>query len=362
MHKNRKLLKVGITVGDFNGIGPELIINAFRHQHLREICTPIIYGAPRVLNVYRKLMNVDRFSYNVIQTPDQAQPRKISVIDCINVSGRIEPGRPDQDSGLAAFQALDAATKDLRDGYIDALVTMPIDKHYIQNEDFKFPGHTEFLTEAFDVSDSLMFMVHERLKVGVVTGHVPLKKVSENISIDKIIRKIKMMEHSLRMDFNLERPKIAVLGLNPHAGDNGLLGKEEQEKIQKAVEKCANEKMLVLGPYSADGFFASGTYRKFDGILAMYHDQGLIPFKLIAGFEGVNFTAGLPAVRTSPDHGPAFGLVGKDQASPDSFIHALYTAVDVYHRREENQELYNNSIWNSKPKGRIEETPEDIVE
>lgn len=362
MHKNKKPLRIGITIGDFNGIGPELIINAFNNQYLREICTPIIYGAPRVLNVYRKIMGVEKFSYNVIQKPDQAQPRKVSVIDCIDVSGRVEPGRPDNDSGLAAFQALDAATRDLKEGYIDALVTMPIDKHFIQNDEFQFPGHTEFLAEAFGVKDNLMFMVHERLKIGVVTGHVPIKEVSNHISIDKIVMKLKMMNHSLRMDFNLERPRLAVLGLNPHAGDNGLLGKEEKEKIQKAVEKCANNKMMVFGPYSADGFFGSGMYRKFDGVLAMYHDQGLIPFKLIAGFEGVNFTAGMPMVRTSPDHGPAFGLVGKGEASPDSFIHSLYTAIDVYWRRKENQELYDNSIWNSKPKGRLEETPEDIVE
>ncbi len=362
MDRNRKLLKVGITIGDFNGIGPELIMRALSHQYLRKICTPIVYGAPRVINVYRKLLDLERFSYNMIQTPDQAQPRKVSVIDCIRVEGRVEPGRPNQDSGLAAFQALTRATKDLKDGLIDTLVTMPIDKHFIQNEDFKFPGHTEFLTEAFEARDSLLFMVHERLKVGLVTGHVPLNKVSENIGVDKIVLKIKIMDHSLRMDFNFERPKIAVLGLNPHAGDNGFLGEEEQEIIQKAVKKCSNEKMLVLGPYSADGFFASGMYRKFDGILAMYHDQGLIPFKLIAGFEGVNFTAGLPLIRTSPDHGPAFDLVGKEEASPDSFIHALYTAIDIYHRREENYELHSNSIWNSVSKMYSKEIPDSVEE
>ena len=355
-------MRIGITIGDFNGVGPELIINAFSRPGVREICTPVIYGAPRIFNVYRKLMSVDKFSYNVIQTPDQAQPRRVSVIDCIDVKGRVEPGRPDQDSGMAAFQALEAATKDLKEGLIDALVTMPIDKHYIQNENFSFPGHTEYLAEAFEVGDNLMFMVHDLLRVGVVTGHVPIKEVSKSLSVGKIISKIQMMNHSLKFDFNLEKPRIAVLGLNPHAGDNGLLGSEEQEIIIKAVEKCANDKIFVFGPYSADGFFASGTYRKFDGILAMYHDQGLIPFKLLAGFEGVNFTAGLPAVRTSPDHGPAFDLVGKDKASPDSFIHSLYTAIDVYRRRRENNDLHENSIWRSKQKRELEVTEEDIVE
>jgi len=362
MHKPRKVLRIGLSMGDIHGIGPELIIEAFSRQQLREMCTPIVYGSTRVLNVYRKMMNIERFSYNVVQHPDQAQPRKVSVIDCVDLPDRIEPGKPDQNSGMAAFQALDTATRDLKEGAIDALITLPIDKHFIQNENFQFPGHTEFLAEAFEAKDSLMFMVHDHLKIGVVTGHVPVKDISKELSIDKIVTKIRLMNESLKMDFNLEKPKIAVLGLNPHAGDNGLLGKEEKEKINKAIEKCTQDKMIVLGPYSADGFFGSGMFKKFDGIMAMYHDQGLIPFKLLAGFEGVNFTAGLPIVRTSPDHGPAFGLVGKNTANPDSLIHALYTAIDVFRRRGENQELVANSIWNKKSKQKLEQSPKDVVE
>lgn len=345
MHKNRKVLRIGITIGDVNGIGPELIINAFKNQRLKEICTPIVYGSPRILNVFRKVLSVDKFSYNVIQQPNQAQPRKISVIDCIeDLNDRMEIGRPDAQSGRAAYEALSRAMEDLKAGEIDAMVTMPIDKSVIQSDDFKFPGHTEYLANELDAKGSLMFMVHEHLKIGVVTGHVPLKDVSKNLTVDGIVKKIQLMHDSLKLDFSVPRPRIAVLGLNPHAGDNGLLGKEEKEKISKAVEKCANKRMLVFGPYSADGFFGMGTFKRFDAVLAMYHDQGLIPFKLMAGFEGVNFTAGLSKVRTSPDHGPAFDLAGKNVADPTSFIHALYAAIDIYRRRRENQELFDDAM------------------
>lgn len=345
MHKNRKVLRIGISIGDINGIGPELIINAFTNQHLKEICTPIVYGSTRALNVYRKILSVDKFSYNVVQHPNQAQPRKISVIDCIDESvDRVEAGRPDQSSGRAAFEALRAAVADLKAGEIDALVTMPIDKSVIQSEEFQFPGHTEYLAGELGGSEGLMFMVHEHLKVGVVTGHIPLKDVSKALTVDGIVRKIQLMHDSLKLDFSVSRPRIAVLGLNPHAGDNGLLGMEEQEKINKAIEKCSNKRMLVLGPYSADGFFGTGTFKSFDAVLAMYHDQGLIPFKILAGFEGVNFTAGLAQIRTSPDHGPAFDLAGKDIASPTSFIHALYAAIDIYKARRDNQELFDNAM------------------
>jgi len=348
--KNRKLLRIGFTLGDINGVGPELLIRAFSNQRLKEICTPIIYGSARVLNLYRKHLSVDKFSYNVIQQPNQAQPRRISVIECIrDLNDRITIGKPNSQSGMAAFDALKAATDDLKAGELDGMVTMPIDKHFIQNDDFQFPGHTEYLAEAFEVKENLMFMVHEHLKVGVVTGHVPLKDVSRHLTVDGIFRKIQMMHDSLKLDFSVSRPRIAVLGLNPHAGDNGLLGKEEKEKISRAIEKASNKRMLVMGPYSADGFFGTGMFKKFDAVLGMYHDQGLIPFKLLAGFEGVNFTAGLPVVRTSPDHGPAFGLAGKGEADPTSTIHALYAVIDIVRRRRENEELTENSIFNNPP-------------
>ncbi|MCK5923170.1 MAG: 4-hydroxythreonine-4-phosphate dehydrogenase PdxA, partial [Methylococcales bacterium] len=279
MQKTRKILRIGFSTGDIHGIGPELLIRAFSNQKLKEICTPIIYGSPKVLNVFRKTLSIDKFSYNVIQTPNQAQTRKVSIIDCIDdLHERIELGKPDKQSGLAAAQALTRAVEDLKLGEIDALVTMPIDKHFTQGENFQFPGHTEFLAKHLGVEESLMFMIHEHLRVGVVTGHVPHKDVSRNITTEGIVRKLKLMSNSLKLDFSLTKPRIAVLGLNPHAGDNGLLGKEEKEKISRAIEKCSNERMIVLGPYSADGFFGSGMFKRFDAVLAMYHDQGLIPF------------------------------------------------------------------------------------
>ncbi|MEM7037613.1 MAG: 4-hydroxythreonine-4-phosphate dehydrogenase PdxA, partial [Bacteroidota bacterium] len=347
--KARKILRIGITIGDINGIGPELVIRAFTDQRLREMCTPIIYGSSRVLNIYRKILSVDKFSYNVIQKPNQANPRKISVIDCIRITDRVEVGKPTPDGGAGAYEALTTAVADLKNGDIDALVTLPIDKKMIQRDEFKFPGHTEYLTQEFNADDSLMFMIHDHLKVGVVTGHVPVKDIASNLSTELIVRKIKLMHASLKKDFSIDKPRIAVMGLNPHAGDNGLIGKEEQEMIIKAVEQCANNRMLVLGPYGADGFFGSGTYTKFDGILAMYHDQGLTPFKLLAGFEGVNYTAGLPIVRTSPDHGVAYNLAGKRQADITSFVHAIYDAIDIFRRRRDEYELDKNSIWNNRP-------------
>lgn len=349
MHKARKILRIGISMGDVNGIGPEFIIRAFKQPHLREICTPIIYGSSRALNVYRKILSVDKFSYNVVQEPKQAQPRKISVIDCVKNLDRVDAGKPSPEGGRAAFEALERATQDLTTGEIDALVTLPIDKNTIQNDNFRFPGHTEYLAKAFEVEESLMFMIHEHLKVAVATGHLPLKGVSGALTVPLIQNKIKMMITSLRQDFNLEKPRIAVLGLNPHAGDNGLLGKEEKEKISRAIETFPKDKAFVFGPYSADGFFGSGTYKKFDGILAMYHDQGLIPFKLLAGWEGVNFTAGLPMVRTSPDHGLAYDLAGKGTADLTSFIYAIYAAIDLTRRRRESVRIEEDSIWNNRP-------------
>lgn len=350
MHKPRKVLRIGITIGDLNGIGPEIVIRAFNETKLKELCTPIIYGSSRVLNVYRKLLHVEKFSYNVVQHPNQATPRKISVIEAVTNGDRVEPGIPSQVAGMGAYEALVAATKDLKEGELDALVTLPIDKSTIQNKDFRFPGHTEYLTQAFGADDSLMLMVSERCKVGVVTGHIPIRDVSNAISIPKIVAKIRLMHETLRTDFSVERPKIAVLGLNPHAGDHGLIGREDQEKVQKAVEQAFHNKILALGPFSADGFFQTGLFAQFDGILAMYHDQGLIPFKLLSGFEGTNFTAGLPFVRTSPDHGVAYDLAGKGEASLDSFNHAIYTAIDVYRNRQDFAEIEAESMWKVKAK------------
>lgn len=361
MQKPRKVLRIGISIGDFNGIGPELVIQGLTEPRLKEMCTPIVYGSSKVLNVYRKLLSVDKFSYNVIQQPNQAQPKKVSVIECITNAENVEPGKPSAEAGKGAFEALLAAVNDLKAGEIDALVTLPIDKSSIQSPEFQFPGHTEYLAQQFGLDTSLMFMIHDRIRVAVVTGHIPLEKVAKAITVETIMKKLRIMNMSLKTDFNVEKPKIAVLGLNPHAGDNGLLGREDKEKIQKAVEDAQRERIFAMGPYSADGFFGMGTFKKFDAILAMYHDQGLIPFKLMAGFEGVNFTAGLPVVRTSPDHGVAYNLAGKGEADPASFIHAMYKAMDIYRERRDNLDLQEGSLFNPKARDR-RHIPADIQE
>lgn len=361
MQKLRKILRIGITIGDFNGIGPELIIQGLTEPRLREICTPIVYGSSKVLNVYRKLLSVDKFSYNVVQQPNQAQPKKVSVIECITNADNVEPGKPSLEGGKGAFEALRHAVEDLKAGEIDALVTLPIDKHSIQSEAFQFPGHTEYLAQQFGLDNSLMFMVHDHIKVAVVTGHIPHANVSKTITVELILKKLRIMNMSLKSDFNVEKPKIAVMGLNPHAGDNGLLGKEDKERIAKAVEDAQRERIFAMGPYSADGFFGSGMFKKFDGVLAMYHDQGLIPFKLMAGFEGVNFTAGLPVVRTAPDHGVAYNLAGKGEADPTSFIHAVYKAMDISRERRDNLDIQEGSLFNPKARER-RPIPADIIE
>jgi len=352
MLKPRKILRIGISIGDIHGVGPELVIRAFNETKLKDLCTPIIYGSSRVLNHYRKLLKVEKFSYNVIQEPSQAHPKKVSVVECISGTDEVEPGIPSPAAGLAAFEALAAAVKDLKAGELDALVTLPIDKTTIQNKDFKFPGHTEYLASEFGVEENLMLMVGEDMRMGVVTGHLPLKDVAGAISQQKVYTKIRLMHEALKLDFGIERPKIAVLGLNPHAGDHGLIGKEDSERIQKAVEQAFNNKMMVLGPFPADGFFQSGQFVEFDGILAMYHDQGLIPFKLVSGFEGTNYTAGLPVIRTSPDHGVAYSLAGKGYANLESLNHAIYTAIDVYRNRHDFQEIEEGSLWKMKSKER----------
>ena len=344
MDKMRKRLRLGITMGDIGGIGPELIIRAFQDSRLREMATPIVYGSTRVINIFRKVLEVEKFSYNVVERPDQAQANKVSIIDVIRDMERVDIGKPSKQGGTVSVLALQKAVEDMKKGEIDVLITLPIDKASIQSDEFNFPGHTEYLQESFGAEESLMFMVSERLKVGVVTGHVPLKEVVNEISSDKILRKIRLMNKSLKEDFSITRPKIAVLGVNPHAGDNGLLGKEDKEKIRRAVEKAGNEKILAVGPFPADGFFAAGTHNKFDGVLAMYHDQGLIPFKILAGYRGVNFTAGLSVVRTSPDHGVAYDLAGKSTATTASFQQSIFLALDIFRNRKENQSIVEGAM------------------
>lgn len=353
--QTRQLLKIGITMGDVNGIGPEILLKAFEDSRILNLFTPVIYGSGKAVYFYKNHLNLKHFNYKQIQEANQAVPGKINFIECSPGFERVKIGFPAVESGMAAFQALEKATLELKEGKIAALVTLPINKKTIQHEQFSFPGHTEYLASTLGVKENLMMMVYENLRVAVVTGHIPVSEISKNLSVNKIYSKIKLMNDSLRMDFSIEKPKIAVLGLNPHAGDSGLLGTEEQDIIAKAIEKAQDEKMLVWGSFPADGFFAQAQWQNFDGVLAMYHDQGLIPFKTIARGYGVNFTAGMPFVRTSPDHGTAFDISGKNIAKTDSFFEALYLAIDIAKRKTENTALIANKLHAIIPKEALQE-------
>ncbi|MBS1502108.1 MAG: 4-hydroxythreonine-4-phosphate dehydrogenase PdxA [Bacteroidetes bacterium] len=341
-------LKIGISIGDVNGIGLEVIIKTLGDNKIYDYCTPIVYGQTKIASFHRRTTGINELNFHVINHPGLAQQRKANMINCWEEDVKIDLGVINEIGGKYAFLSLQRATNDLVNGDIDALVTAPINKDNIQNEEFKFPGHTEYLQERAGASDVLMFLVSESLRVGVVTGHIPLKTVAGNITTEKILAKLKLMDASLRQDFWIRRPKIAVLGLNPHAGDNGLIGNEEQEIIIPAINEAKANDILAFGPYPADGFFANDSYRKFDAVLAMYHDQGLIPFKQLAFESGVNFTAGLNFVRTSPDHGTAYDIAGKNEASATSFREALFTAIHIVKNRRENAILTENPLTFTK--------------
>jgi 4-hydroxythreonine-4-phosphate dehydrogenase len=337
-------IKIGISIGDVNGIGLEIIIKALADQQIYNYCTPIVYGHTKVASFYRRTTGINELNFNVINHPSNAQPKRANMINCWEEDVKIEPGIVNKEVGKYAFLSLEKATADLMSGEIAALITAPINKDTIQSDLFNFPGHTEYLQERDGAAESLMFLVSDTLRVGVVTGHIPIVKVAESLSVDKIVAKLKLMNASLRNDFWIRKPKIAVLGLNPHASDNGLIGNEEQNIIIPALEEARNQDVLAFGPYAADGFFANGTYLQFDAVLAMYHDQGLIPFKQIAFESGVNFTAGLKFVRTSPDHGTAYDIAGKNLASEISFREAIFTALHIVKHRIEGAELAENTL------------------
>src|SRR5690606_28043772 len=337
-------LKIAISVGNLNGIGMEVIIKSLINNRVMDFFTPIVYGNTKNASFHRKANNINDFSFHVINDPSQAHPKRPNMINVWQEDVKITLGEDNEIGGKYAFLSLEKAVDDLNAGKLDALVTAPINKHNIQRADFNFPGHTEYLQSKTNADDVLMFMVSEVLRIGVVTGHIPLKDVAAHITEESIVRKLKLMQQSLKNDFWIQKPKIAVLGLNPHAGDNGLIGTEDDEIIVPAIERAKNEGVFCFGPYPADGFFAGNTYLKFDGVLAMYHDQGLIPFKHIADRKGVNYTAGLPIVRTSPDHGTGYDIAGKNQASSDSFLEAIFTAVRIVQNRREQQELTANPL------------------
>lgn len=342
--ENEGRIKVGISIGDLNGIGLEVIMKTFLDNRMLLTCTPIIYGSSKVISFHRKALGIPEFNTSIIRSADAVIMKKINVINCWEEEVQVELGKASDVSANYAFKSLEAATIDLHAGKIDALVTAPIDKHTMQNAGFKFPGHTEYLAEKLQAKNYLMFMVSDTMRVGMVTGHIPIKDVAAHLSVDAIVQKIKIMNESLIKDFGIRKPKIAVLGLNPHAGDNGTLGVEDKEIILPAVKKAMEGNMLAFGPYSADGFFGSSTFKQFDGVIAMYHDQGLIPFKALAFTSGVNFTAGLPAIRTSPDHGTAYEIAGKNVASEESFREAVYLACDTFVKRKEYQQLTSNPL------------------
>lgn len=340
-----KKLRVGITHGDINGIGYEVLIKALSDPRMVELCTPIVYGSAKIAAYYRKGMELPEYKLFQIDSPDDASETEVNIINVVGEDCKLEPGQSDPAGGKAALIALERATADLRDGLIDVLVTAPINKHAIHGEDFAFAGHTEYLQERVgEGRQALMIMCADKLRVALATIHEPIAAVASQLSPKMIAEKLVAFNRSLVEDFGIHGPRIAVLGLNPHAGDSGVIGTEEAEIIEPAIAEASKRKVLAFGPYPADGFFGSGAWRKFDGVLAMYHDQGLIPFKVIAGESGVNFTAGLPVVRTSPDHGTAYDIVGQGKADEQSMREAIYMALDIYRNRCREAEATANPL------------------
>ena len=335
----RPPVRVGISIGDYNGIGPEVIIRALEDPRMLLDCTPIIYGSNKVFSFYKKELNDQEFNYQSVQNADEAKNKKINVINVFSEEPEFALGQVTLEGGKHAMEALDQATQDLASGKIDVLVTAPISKEAMSKAGFKFPGHTEYLADLAGEEDALMLMISSMLRVGLVTSHIPLKDVSSTITIDKVFNKLKAFQASLVKDFALSRPKIAVFGVNPHAGESGKMGSEEQEIIVPAIAKAKAEGILAFGPYPADGFFGSGAMKQYDGVLAMYHDQGLAAFKALSFDEGVNFTAGLPIIRTSPDHGTAFDIAGQNKASGQSMRSAIYLAIDVHRNHQMHREI-----------------------
>jgi 4-hydroxythreonine-4-phosphate dehydrogenase len=335
---------LGITHGDINGISYEVIMKSLSDNRIFELCTPVVYGSPKVAAYHRKALNLENFSFNTIRTVDEAQARKANIINCIDDAARVELGKSTLYAGESSLRALEAAIQDMAEGKIDALVTAPISKPNVKTDQSTFTGHTEYLENQFKCDGVLMLMINDLMRIGVVTSHIPLSQVHEYITRDTLLNKLKILNKSLLVDFTIRKPRIAVLGLNPHAGDQGLLGDEEEKEITPAILLAREENILAFGPYPADGFFGAGTYKQFDAVLAMYHDQGLVPFKALTLEGGVNYTAGLPVVRTSPAHGTAYEIAGKNEASPDSFREAIYMACDIFRNRLQYKEMSSNPL------------------
>ena len=335
---------IGITCGDLNGIGTELIIKTFSDNRILEHCTPIIFSSNKVINFYRKSMPEINFSFQTIKEYNRVNHKQVNLFNCWEEEVNINPGQLTLEGGKYAAISLQTAVAALKQNQIDGLVTAPIHKKNIQSADFSFTGHTPYLKSIFGAGDVAMMLCADNFRVALVTEHVPVSVITQNISKEKILSKLQIINKSLQKDFGIDKPKIAVLGLNPHAGDEGLIGNEEETIIKPAIKEAKNNNMLVIGPYSADAFFARRSYTRFDAVLAMYHDQGLIPFKTLATGEGVNFTAGISGVRTSPDHGVAFDIAGKNEADNSSFLLSIYECIDIINRRNNYTESRSNPL------------------
>lgn len=341
--EDRKI-RVGITQGDINGVGYEVILKTFSDPMMLELCKPIIYGSPKVATYHRKAMDLPA-NFSIVNSASEAVDNKLSVVNCTDDEVKVEFSKADPEAGKAALGALEKAIEEYKAGLIDVIVTAPINKHTIQSEEFTFPGHTEYIEQKLgEGQKALMILMKDDFRVALVTGHIPVGQIAAELTKDLIEEKLAIFNRSLKQDFGISAPRIAVLSLNPHAGDGGLLGKEEEEIIIPAIQEMTAKGVFCFGPYPSDGFMGSGNFQHFDGILAMYHDQGLAPFKALAMDEGVNFTAGLPVVRTSPAHGTAYDIAGKGLASEDSFRQAIYVAIDVFRNRQHEKAARHNPL------------------
>ncbi len=342
MVKKVENIIVGISIGDLNGIGPEIVLKTFEDNRMFDFCTPVIFANTKIVSFIKKTLEIE-VNIQGIDKLDQIVPGRLNVLNVWKEGVNLDFGKADENVGRYAVKSFVAATKALKEGLVDVLVTAPINKYNIQSDEFKFPGHTDYLNQEIE-GNALMLMVSGGLRIGLLTDHVPVNKITKYLTPELLESKIRTIHQSLIRDFGIAKPKIAVLGLNPHSGDNGVIGKEEQEIIRPKIEELFNSGIMAFGPYSSDSFFGSNQYEKFDAILAMYHDQGLIPFKTLSFGNGVNYTAGLEKIRTSPDHGTAYEIAGKGLASYNSFREAVYLAIDVFHKRNEYQELIQNPL------------------
>jgi 4-phospho-D-threonate 3-dehydrogenase / 4-phospho-D-erythronate 3-dehydrogenase len=353
------MITIGITCGDINGIGLEVILKAFGLKNAGQNFKLIVYGSTKVVAYHKNIITPENIQFFSINSPEEAEAGRFNIINCWQDNVNITLGKPTDLSGKCAFEAIKRATEDLKNGFLDAVVTAPIHKKAMQMAGFPFIGHTEYMSKELGDSESVMLMVSDNLRVGLVTNHLPIRDVAKAVTRDKVLKKIIILAETLKIDFNINNPTIAVMGLNPHASDDGLIGEEEAKIIRPAIEDAKARGVAVFGPYPADGFFGSGQYQKFDCVLAMYHDQGLVPFKALSFGAGINYTAGLAAVRTSPDHGTAYDIAGKGEADERSIMRAVYLAADIVRNRNEYLEMHANSLERRKQKALISETGED---